>query len=81
MAISSSASRGLSFERVTHFRSEVPDDEHRLVPETLELGELPQDDGVPEVDVRSSGVDTELDAKGTALGTRTPQLLQQLSLG
>ena len=44
---------------------EVPDDEDDPVPGLLELTHLAQDDRVPEVDVRSGGVEPDLDGEGT----------------
>jgi hypothetical protein len=40
------------------------------VPGVLKLAQLVEDDRVAEVDVRSRGVDAELDAQGAALARR-----------
>src|SRR5262249_45817667 len=44
----------------------VADDQDDGVPEVLELAELPENHGVPEVDVGRGGVDPELDAQAPA---------------
>src|SRR5690606_23145149 len=56
-------------------RREVADDEDGAVAEVLELPELPEHDGVAEVEVRPRGVDAELDRERAARLGRALQLL------
>jgi hypothetical protein len=52
-----------AFARVSDPRREVPDDQHGHMAGILELPELPQDDGMPQGEVRTTGIDTQLDPK------------------
>ena len=52
---------------VADHRGEVADDEDDAVPGVLEMPHLPEDDGVPEVDVRRRRVETDLDRQPAAL--------------
>jgi hypothetical protein len=49
--------------RVSDPRGEVADDQHDEVPGVLEVAQLAQHDGVPEVDVGRRRVDAQLDAQ------------------
>src|SRR5262249_7104327 len=60
------AGRG-SATRVADARGEVSDDQHRLVPQVLELTQLRQGHRVPEVDVGGRGVEPELHAERASL--------------
>ena len=50
-------------EALADHRREVPDQKDHGVPQILELPHLVQDDGVPDVNVRRSRIQTELDAQ------------------
>src|SRR5262249_22482635 len=52
--------------RIADHRGEIPDDEDRLVAEILELAELHQRHGVPEMDVRGARIDAVLDPQRPA---------------
>src|SRR5262249_8371350 len=56
----------------------VADDQDRLVAQFLKLAELPQRDGVAEVDVEPGRVDAVLDAQGLPGGDAALQFLAQL---
>ena len=62
--------RGGAPARVADHRREIPDDQHRLVPEILELPQLLQRHRKPEMDVRRRGSTPSF----TLSGTRQPQL-------
>jgi hypothetical protein len=67
--------------RIPHLPGEVPDDQHRDVPEVLELPQLPQHDGMPERQIRPRRIHSELDPQRPSLhpGQRDPP--RQLPLG
>ena len=54
---------------------EVADQELHLMTETLEIAQLVDDDGVPEVQVRGGRVEAQFDAQLPAAGELFPQLL------
>ena len=58
--------RGVAAGRVADERGAVADDERDAVAEVLELAELAQRHGMPEVDVGGRGVDAQLDIEGLA---------------
>ena len=58
--------RGGAPRGVAHRGGEVADEQHRLMPEQLELAEFFQCHGVAEMDVRGGGIHPELDAQRAA---------------
>ena len=79
-SISSPESTGRSRRapaRVTHAGGVVADDQHHGVAGVLELAQLLQHDGVPEVDVRGGRVEPELDPQRAA----ARQLLRERPAG
>src|SRR5262249_27916069 len=61
--------------------SVVADDKDRLMAEFLELAQLPQGNGVAEVDVDAGGIDAVLDAERLAGLDAAFELFPQLRLG
>src|SRR5207248_1182995 len=53
--------------RISHPARVVADDQHHQVTRVLEVAQLVQHHHVPEMDVRSGGVDTQLHAQGPPL--------------
>ena len=69
--------RGVAPRGVADERGAVADDERDPVSQVLELPELAQRDGMPQVDVGSRGVHAQLDVQGLA----ALQLLEQGGFG
>ena len=63
--------------RVADHRREIADDEDRLMPEVLELPQLREPDGEPEMDVRRRGIDAQLHVERLAAA----QLGEEFRLG